>query len=110
MSNFGIVPICGYGLVTVGRFGVVPLRKERSRFSFFLLRAGDSHLVHGPGRHSLFLPPGHDFRPFFVPEMLRRRSASLPFLGEFHLPCWRFIVVRHGGNVHWDVFSFLFLR
>ena len=25
----------GYGLVTVGAFGVVPLRKERSRLSFY---------------------------------------------------------------------------
>ena len=32
------------------------------------------------------------------------------FGGKVHLPCWRFIVVRHDGNVHWDVYCILFLR
>ena len=32
------------------------------------------------------------------------------FLGKVHLPCWCFIVVRHGGNAHRGVCCFLPLR
>ena len=46
--KYGVVPICGYGLVTLGEFGVVPLR-ENVPGIFLLFRAGGYQLVHGPG-------------------------------------------------------------
>ena len=42
------VPICGYGLVTLGKFEVVPLR-EIVPGIFMLPRVGGYQLVHGPG-------------------------------------------------------------
>ena len=48
---YGIVSICGNGLATVDAFGVVPLRRTFPFFFILLLRADDSHLVHGPGGH-----------------------------------------------------------
>ena len=46
--KYDVVPSCGYGLVTLGEFGIVPLR-ENVPGIFILPRAGGSHLVHGPG-------------------------------------------------------------
>ena len=80
--QYDFVPICGYGPVTVGAFGVVPLRKNVPVF-FLLLRASDFHRVHGPGRHSLFLRPGHDFKSSFYRKRLCRRSASMQFWVKF---------------------------
>ena len=64
---------------------------------FWLLRAGGSHLVHGPGRHSMFFRPGHDLRSSFLPEWAVSEKRFIAVLGEVHLHCWSFIVVRHGG-------------
>ena len=36
--------------------------------------------------HSMFFRPGHDLRPFFIPETLRRRTASLLFWVKFICP------------------------
>ena len=51
-------------------------------------------------------------RPQVLPET--RKNASVmcldAVLGKVPLPYWRFIVVRHGGNVHRDVYCILFLR
>ena len=46
--KYGIVPICGYGLVTLGEFGAVALR-ENIPGIFLRLRAGGYQLVHGQG-------------------------------------------------------------
>ena len=51
--EYDVVPNCGYGLVTLGEFGVVPLR-ENVPGIFMLPRAGGYHLVHGP-RVEVFL-------------------------------------------------------
>ena len=48
--------------------------------------------------HSVFLP-GHDLRSYLIPE----KAASVKCFDAF-------IVVRHGGNVHRDVYRNLFLR
>ena len=69
---------------------------------------GDFHLVHGPGRHSLFLRPGHDLRSSFLHEKAVSERRFFAVLGKVHLSYWSFIVVRHGGHVHRDVFCFLF--
>ena len=45
----------------------------------------------------------------FYPKGLRSVKCLDSVLGKILLPCWRFIVVRHGGNVHSDVCSILFL-
>ena len=61
--------------------------------------------------HSVFLRPGHDLRSYLKPEKASSGKRFIADLGEVHLPCWRFNVVRHGCNVHrHDVFCFLFLR
>ena len=44
------------------------------------------------------------------PKGLRRRSVSMLFWVKFICLARRFIVVGHGGNVHRDVYSILFLR
>ena len=45
---YGVVTICGYGLVTIDEIGVVILRKHVPGI-FLLPRAGGYQLVHGPG-------------------------------------------------------------
>ena len=50
-------------------------------------------------RHSMFLRPGHDLRSSFLYRKGSVGEALRCCLGEVHLPCWRFIVVRHGGQV-----------
>ena len=62
------------------------------------------------GRHPVFLRPGHDLKSYLVPEKAASVMCLDAVLGKVHLPCWRFIVVRHGGNVRRDVYSILFLR
>ena len=47
---------------------------------------------------------------FLLAEKAASENRFIAVLGEVHLPCWRFIVVRHRGSAHWDVFSFLFTR
>ena len=50
--------------------------------------------------HSMFFRPGHDLRPFFIPETLRRRSASLLFWVKFICPagvsssCYMVVIVH----------------
>ena len=46
--KYDVVPICGSGLVTLGEFGVGPLR-ENVPSIFLLHRTGGYQLVHGPG-------------------------------------------------------------
>ena len=75
-----------------------------------LLRTGDSHLVHIPRRHFMFLRPVHDLRSSTLPEKAVSEKRFIAILGEVHLHCWSFIVVRHGGHVHRDVFCCLFTR
>ena len=53
--------------------------------------------------HSVFLRPGmtSDLSLYLKCCV----GEALAVLGEVHLPCWKFIVVPHGGNVPRDVFS-----
>ena len=62
------------------------------------------------GRHSMFLRPGHDPMSYLLPEKAASVRCLDAVLGQCHLPCWRLIVMRHGGNVHRDVYCLLFLR
>ena len=48
----------------------------------------------------MFLRPRHDLRSYLLPEKTASVMCLDAVLGKVHLPCWRFIVVRHGGNVH----------
>ena len=57
--------------------------------------------------HSVFLRPGHDLKSYLKPEKASSGKRFIAVLGEVHLPCWRFNVVRHGGNVRKDGFSIL---
>ena len=59
-----------------------------------------THCPSARARPQVFLLPG---KP--VSEM-----RFIAVLGKVHLHCCCFIVVRHGGHVHVDVFFFLFLR
>ena len=52
-----------------------------------------------------FYQPGHDHRPLILLKNAASEKRFITVLGEVHLPCWRFIVVRHGVHVHRDVFS-----
>ena len=59
--KFIVVPSCGSGLVTLGEFGIVPLRENVPGF-FMLPCAGGSHFVHGLGLEfpeELFKPVSH---------------------------------------------------
>ena len=84
--------------------------KETTKSKILQEMVRDFHLVHGPGRHSLFLRPGHDLRSSFLPEKAVSEKRFVAVLGEIHLHSWSFIIVRHGGHVHRDVFCFLFTR
>ena len=67
------------------------------------------HLVHGPGRHSLFLQPGHGLSFSSLPEEAVSEKRFIAVLREIHLHSWSFIFVLHDGHVHRDFFCFLFL-
>ena len=58
--------------------------KETTKGKILQEMVRDFHLVHGPGRHSLFLRPGHDLRSSLLhPKRQCRRSASLLFWVKF---------------------------
>ena len=84
--------------------------EERSPFSFHCFVQVILILYTVQDGHSVFLRPGHDLRSSFLLEKAVSEKCFIAVLGEVHLHCWSFIVVRHGGHVHRDVFCFLFLR
>ena len=56
----------------------------------------------------MFLRPGHDLRSYLKPENAASVKCLDAVSGKANLPSWCFIVVRHDGNVHRDVYSILF--
>ena len=85
--------------MTVGAFGVAP-RFVQMIFILYTVLNG-TYFSFGQGTTSS-LP--------YYPKRLFQEKRFNAVLGEVHLHCWNFIVVRHGGHVHRDVFCFLFLR
>ena len=81
-----------------------------SCWSNFLSCVSVSMCGFGNNGHHLSQWPGHDLRSYLLPEKAASVKCLDAVLGKVHLPCWRFIVVRHDGNVHRDVYSVLFLR
>ena len=54
---------------------------------------------------SLCVPPASAWpQTFLYTENAASEKRFIAILGKVHLPCWRFIVVRHGGHVHRKVF------
>ena len=54
--------------------------------------------------HSVFFRPEHDLRSYLLHGKVPSVVCLDAVLGKVHLSYWRFVVVRHGGNVCKDVY------